>query len=64
MSNILESLTKEDLIKVIGNMHDLIQDWNVGYGLSKEESDTLINVGSACTKHCAETNFDLPKIVE
>jgi hypothetical protein len=64
MENLLEKLTKEDLIKVIANMHDTIQEWNNGYGLPKEESETLIKIGSACTSYCVKTNFDLPSVVD
>lgn len=32
--NLLEKLSKEDLIKVIANMHDIIQEWDNGYGLT------------------------------
>ena len=62
MNELLEKLTKEDLIKVVANMHDTIQDWNNGWGLSKEESEAMIKIGSACTEHCSKTNFDLPKV--
>lgn len=61
-SEILEKLTKEDLIKVIANMHDTIQEWNNGYGIPEEDSETLIKIGSECSKYCVETNFDLPKV--
>lgn len=63
-SELLEKLTKEDLIKVIANMHDTIQEWNNGYGLPKDESETLIKIGSECTTYCVKNghNFDLPKV--
>lgn len=63
MENILEKLSKEDLVKVIANMHDTIQDWGNGWGLPKDESDTLISVGRACVRDCIEKNdFKLPKV--
>lgn len=63
MENLLEKLTKEDLIRVVANMHDTIQEWNNGYGLPKEEGDTLIKIGSACVEYCGKNNnFNLPNI--
>lgn len=50
----LNDLSKEDLIKVIANMHDTIQEWDNGYGLSREQAKTLINIGEQCTKLCSE----------
>ena len=64
MENLLEKLTKEDLIKVIANMHDTIQEWNNGWGLEKNDAETLIKIGSACTSYCVKTNFDLPSVVD
>jgi hypothetical protein len=64
MENLLEQLTKEDLIKVIANMHDTIQDWDSGWGLPKDAAETLIKIGSACTSYCVKTNFDLPSVVD
>lgn len=61
MENLLEKLTKEDLIKVIANMHDTIQEWNNGWGLPNDEAETLIKIGSACVKECSNKNdFTLP----
>jgi hypothetical protein len=57
--NILEKLSKEDLIRIIANMHDTIQEWDNGYGLPKEDAETLIKIGRACTTYCVKTNFDL-----
>lgn len=63
--NLLEKLTKEDLIKVIANMHDTIQEWDNGYGLQTEEADIMIKIGSACTKQCSDKNdFKLPVITD
>lgn len=61
-SEMLEKLTKEDLIKVIANMHDTIQEWDNGYGLPEDESETLIKIGGECIDYCLKTNFDLPKL--
>lgn len=61
MKNILDNLTKDDLIKVIANMHDAIQEWDNGWGLPKDEADTLIKVGRACCTECSKNNdFTLP----
>lgn len=62
MNELLEKLTKEDLIKVVASMHDTIQEWNNGWGLSKNDSETLIKIGSACTDYCVSNNWDLPKV--
>lgn len=62
-SELLEKLTKEDLIKVIANMHDTIQEWNNGYGLPAEQAETLNKIGSACISVCSETqDWNLPKV--
>lgn len=58
--DLLDKLTKDDLIKVIGYMHDTIQAWDNGWGLPESEAQTLIKIGSACTKKCAdERDFNL-----
>lgn len=63
MNELLEKLTKEDLIKVIATMHDTIQEWDNGYGLIKKEYDILIGIGSACTSYCVEVkDWKLPKL--
>lgn len=63
MGNLLEQLTKEDLIKVIANMHDTIQEWNKGWGLEADDASTLIKIGSACVTECAKNNdFNLPNV--
>ena len=60
---LLEQLSKEDLIKVIANMHDTIREWDNGWGLNDYESKILIEVGNACTKNCVKNNdWELPKI--
>ena len=51
-TDILENLTKEDLIKVVANMHDTIQEWGDGYGLSDADAKMLIKVGDACASYC------------
>ncbi len=62
---ILDSLSKEDLIKVIGNMHDIIQEWNSGYGLDKSDGDILIEIGSACSSYCRETtDWTMPNLTQ
>jgi hypothetical protein len=60
MEKLLSELTKEDLIKVIANMHDTIQLWDDGWGLPKEDAKTLIKIGSACTSYCVKNDWELP----
>jgi hypothetical protein len=63
MNELLSKLTKEDLIKVVANMHDTIQEWNNGWGLPEEDAETLIKIGSACTSECVEnSDWDLPRV--
>lgn len=63
MNELLEKLTKDDLVKVIANMHDTIQYWNHGYGFPDEEADTLNKIGSACTSTCVENqDWKLPDV--
>ena len=62
MENLLETLTKEDLIKVVANMHDTIQEWNNGYGLAKDEAEKLIKIGSSCSAYCVKNGFELPDL--
>jgi hypothetical protein len=59
MSAELEQLKKEDLVKVIATMHDVIQNWNNGWGLSS----CLIKVGNICTSECVKNDdWSLPKV--
>ena len=61
--DILNNLSKQDLIQVIANMHDVIQDWDNGYGLPKEDVKTIIKIGDACRDKCVqEENWNLPNI--
>ncbi len=63
MENILEKLTKEDLIVVISFMHDTIQEWKNGYGVTKEDAEILGTIGSACISYSTYNNkWNLPKI--
>ncbi len=60
---LLSKLTKEDLIKVVANMHDTIQHWNDGWGLSKEDAENLNKIGLACSNECVEKDdWTLPKM--
>lgn len=52
----LANLSKEDLIKIIANMHDTIQEWHHGWGLNKEEAQTFTKVGNTCTQYCIQNN--------
>lgn len=59
----ITALSKEELISVIANMHDSIQDWGPGYGMTVDEGTTMKTIGSAATKHCCDTNsWKLPEI--
>ena len=61
MSDILEKLTKEDLIKVIATMQEIIVDWNRGF-THPSEADTLTSIGVACIQECVKNNdWDLPE---
>lgn len=61
-TNPIDNLTKEDLIRVIANMHDTIQEWNNGYGLPKDEAHILSKIGDMCVKKCIIThNWTLPE---
>ena len=60
----LEILTKEELIRVLGNV-DIIQtegDW-IGYGCGESDAKILNTITSTCTKHCSKNNsFDIGDI--
>ena len=61
--DILTTLTKEDLIKVVANMHDTIQEWGNGWGLSKTDSETLTKIGDACADFCTKKqDWELPEL--
>lgn len=65
MKTLLDKLSKEDLIIVIANMHDIIQEWNNGWGLSKEDAEALINIGRECTNYCGKENkWKLPDLTK
>lgn len=53
----LSSLTRLDLIKIIANMHDTIQTWNSGWGLSHDDATIMTKVGSTAIKELKD-NFD------
>lgn len=55
MDNLLNNLTKEELIKVIANMHDTINDWG-GYGFNNDEREVLNEIGSECVEYCSSRN--------
>lgn len=62
MENILDNLTKEDLIKVIGNISDTIQstyDWK-GHGMLESDAEIIVKIGDACKEYCGKTNWNLP----
>ena len=45
--------SKEYLVKIIAQMHDTIQEWDNGHGLSSTEAQILIEVGDYCRQYCA-----------
>lgn len=60
---LLQNLTKEELIRTIANMHDVIQDWDNGYGLSDKDSKALKTIGSECCDYCSENEcWEVPSI--
>lgn len=52
----LEALTKNDLINVIAEMHDIIQEWNNGWGLNEKDGETLIHIGNLCVADSIKRN--------
>ena len=61
----ITDLSKDDLIAVIAEMHDTIQYWDVGYGLTENTSNVLLNVGVASTNYCIKNNsWELPDVEE
>jgi len=64
MKKLLKKLTKEDLIKVVANMHDTIQEWDNGYGLPQEDAECLVEIGSACAEYCTKNDWDLPNVIK
>jgi uncharacterized protein involved in tolerance to divalent cations len=64
MENLLEKLTKEDLIKVIGNMTDTVQsvyDWK-GNGMLEHDAEIVVKIGNACKEYCNKNDWALPII--
>jgi hypothetical protein len=56
----LHQLTKEDLIRVIANMHDAIGEWVVF--CKPEDAQVLNNIGSLCVSDCVnKQDWNLPK---
>jgi len=52
---LLESLTKEQLIKVIANYSDTFQDLS-GWGLSEDDAEAMSEIGHACKSYCSKNN--------
>ena len=52
----LNKMSKNDLIAVIADMHDTVQDWDNGWGYSKEAAENLIDIGDSCVKDCQRRN--------
>lgn len=62
----LSNLTRLDLIKIIANMHDTIQTWNSGWGLSDNDAKIMTKVGSTAIKELKDNfngDMDLSTIV-
>lgn len=62
MENLLEKLSKEDLIKVIGNISDTIQsvyEWK-GFGMTEVDAEIIVKIGGACKEHCRKNDWTLP----
>lgn len=62
MENLLEKLTKEDLIKVIGKITDTVQsiyDWKDN-GMLKNDAEIVVKIGDACKKYCDKNGWTLP----
>lgn len=53
----VDLLSKEDLIRIIAGMHDVIQDWGNGYGLSPDDAQTLIKVGESSRVWCHKNGW-------
>ncbi len=52
---LLEKLSREDLIEVIANMHDTVQEWQYGWGYSERDGLVLEKVGRACAENMLST---------
>lgn len=64
MENLLEKLSKEDLIKVIANISDTIQtvsEWKQN-GVPEDDAIVINTIGNACKDYCAKNNWRLPLI--
>jgi len=64
MENLLEKLTKEDLIKVIANITDTVQsvyDWK-GYGMLENDAEIVVKIGNACKEYCNKNDWTLPLV--
>ena len=62
MENLLEKLTKEDLIKVIGNISDTIQstyEWK-GHEMLEADAEIITKIGNACKEYCIKNDWTLP----
>lgn len=63
MTNLLDELSKEDLIAVIANI-----TYPMGYGdfrnhgLTDEEAGIAVKVGRACEKYCVRNGWDMPQV--
>ena len=62
VNEILNNLSKEDLIRVIANIADAIQDFN-GWGFNTVSEDIMKTVGVECIDFCKKkNNWDWPLI--
>lgn len=60
----LALLSKEDLIRVIAEMHETVnREWHSQYGLPNKTADTLHAIGNLCLDHCLKNDLSgLPDI--
>lgn len=59
--SILENLTKEDLIKIIGNIYDVLKR-EQSYDLPTEKAEILNTVGKVCVDYCVKNDFNIDHI--
>lgn len=55
---IVDLLSKEDLIRIIAQMHDIIQEWDNGYGVSSDDAQALMKVGESSREWCNERGWE------
>jgi hypothetical protein len=62
MNDVLEKLTKEELIRVIANLSDGT-NWHDGYGFTYNDAHKLNQISALCLEYCVETNnWEIPEV--